>query len=110
MTLHERALEQVVKLARTVSYPNDRKGFELLLDGLVKACNAHSVTPTAVVAEALIRSRFCPTDFDLNEIAKSLAKHQYEPVYTPERIAELRIEFQKHPDLLAELNALWGPG
>lgn len=35
----------------------------------------------------------------------------YESTYTPQRIAELRIEFIKagHLDLLAELNRLWGP-
>lgn len=67
----DKALIEVQKLSRQRGFPVDADGVEDLARGLMKAC-AKGVTVDALIAAAKEASAFCPTDYDLLQLADSL--------------------------------------
>lgn len=69
---YEDAIDQVVRLDRTIGYPKEQESRSRLVDALVDACNQYGVNPDRVISECLRASQYCPTDHDLLTFAAGL--------------------------------------
>ena len=66
------AIDQITRLERTIGFVKGEEGIawrNRLVDGLLNACNAHSVGPKPIIDRCLELSKHCPTDFDLHTVA-----------------------------------------
>jgi hypothetical protein len=69
---YEDAVDEVLRLDRTIGYPKEHESRSRLVDALIDACNRHGVTPDRVISECLRASQYCPTDHDLLTFAGGL--------------------------------------
>lgn len=74
LVAYEDAADAAVKLSRTIGYPKgDPAAFSAFVDAIITACNRNNVAPEKLTAACSGMSEYCPTDVDLNRVAKDLA-------------------------------------
>ncbi len=61
-------------LSRSVGYPTEMKAFTGLVNGLVNAEKITGVAAERIVERCASLSKFCPTDYDLQQVAKDMAR------------------------------------
>ncbi len=61
-------------LARTVGYPTETKAFAGLVNGLINAEKLTGVAAARIVERCAGLSKYCPTDYDLQQVAKDMAR------------------------------------
>jgi hypothetical protein len=64
--------KQAARLSRLINYPEDVDSLDALRDGISKACDRYRIAATALIDEVLERSQYCPTDFELLQLAQEL--------------------------------------
>jgi hypothetical protein len=69
---YDAAIDAVVRLDRTIGWPKEKESRSRLVDALLDACNRHRVSPDSVISECLKNSQYCPTDFDIEQVAKGI--------------------------------------
>lgn len=75
MTTFDEATELVRQyLSRAQGYPTDTKAFCGLVNGLVRAEQVSKVPAQRIVERCAELSKFCPTDYDLQQVAKDMAR------------------------------------
>lgn len=70
----DKAIELVSKLDRTINYPKEYPGIVGLATGLKKASDLLKVGAGLIVDRCAETSQFCPTDADLMQIARDIAR------------------------------------
>jgi hypothetical protein len=65
--------ELVAAFSRCSNYPKDKEGVLFLAQGLRKAATASGTQMAAIVARCQELSQYCPTDYDLLQVANELA-------------------------------------
>lgn len=70
----EKAIELVTKLDRTINYPKEFPGVVGLAKGLQKASDSLKIGASLIVDRCAGTSQFCPTDADLINVARDLAR------------------------------------
>jgi len=87
MVSKKEATDQVIRLERTIGYPQDVAALRRLRDGLLSACSKHHVSPAAVIDRCLRVLKFCPTDAHLFEFAQAVREEMSPsaglPVWNP---------------------------
>ena len=71
---HEDSIEESVRLAfsRCPNFPKDQIGFDGLVKGLRDSAKRFKVSESAIIAECVETTQYCPTDYDLINVARSL--------------------------------------
>ena len=59
--------------SRCSNWPKTREGLLGLAQGLKRASDASGIAMDAILARCALLSQFCPTDFDLDKVAKEMA-------------------------------------
>lgn len=89
---HEDSMEETVRRAfsRCPNFPKDRPGVDGLVQGLETAAKRFKVSIPAIIAECVEKTQYCPTDYDLIEVARGLkpAEIQQGPRECPHGICD----------------------
>lgn len=59
-----------------MGYPSDPEGQKLLAQTLEAVCHAQSLDPTELVKRCTSLSNFCPTPFDIRQMAAEMSRKQ----------------------------------
>lgn len=70
----DKAVELVTKLDRTRNYPKEQPGIINLAKGLQKASDSLKISAGRIVEKCAETSEWCPTDADLLNVARDLAR------------------------------------
>lgn len=63
----------IAAFSRCQNYPKERAGVLGLAQGLRNAATATGIAMAAIVARCQELSQYCPTDYDINQVANELA-------------------------------------
>lgn len=76
----EEAIEITLKLSRQANFPDSEQGIKDLAKGLQKAV-ALGISPDQLIEACKSASPYCPTDWDMMQVARDLLPHQLRPSY-----------------------------